>query len=69
MVANQIYAVEIAQSGWIPRVIPSLRYQHSDFPGSVHVDIVAPGVEVSVTPDVAVLGSTCDSARCPSSGW
>ena len=55
VVANQIYAAEIAQSGWIPRVIPSLRYQHSDFPGSVHVDIIAPGVEVTVTPEVAVL--------------
>jgi YaiO family outer membrane protein len=55
VVANQIYAVEIAQSGWIPKVIPSLRYQHSDFPGSVHVDIIAPGVEVSVTPDLSVL--------------
>jgi len=55
IVARQIYVADLAYR-LTSMITPLIRYRHSSFAAGVREDVVSPGVEVTWTPYVAVLG-------------
>jgi YaiO family outer membrane protein len=54
VIAEQIYEVEVTRP-LAPWITPSLRFRWSDFVGGVYAWSLAPGIELTVAPEVVIL--------------